>query len=181
MPSGISCREALPYRKGWLDEAMSNYQRAVSMDPGNVEYRRAYNMMQQSGQAYRSNGYSTGADAMDCCTTLMCLNCLCGGGALLMERAKISPPADCSGRSTGRVALVIQLLASLIPSGWTAMAAVAGLAVAVAVSAAGYVAGILCYVVSGVLSLLLLLPNMWQFYLSVCLEFILWSKAFWSG
>ena len=71
---------SIAYRKGWLDEAMSNYQRAVSMDPGNVEYRRAYNMMQQSGQAYRSNGYSTGADAMDCCTTLMCLNCLCGGG-----------------------------------------------------------------------------------------------------
>ena len=64
----------------WLDEAMANYQRAVSMDPGNVEYRQAYNMMQQGGQAYRSNGYSTGADAMDCCTTLMCLNCLCGGG-----------------------------------------------------------------------------------------------------
>ena len=71
---------SIAYRKGWLDEAMSNYQRAVSMDPGNVEYRRAYNMMQQSGQVYRSNGYSTGADAMDCCTTLMCLNCLCGGG-----------------------------------------------------------------------------------------------------
>ena len=70
----------MAYRKGWLDEAMANYQRAVSMDPGNVEYRQAYNMMQQGGQAYRSNGYSTGADAMDCCTTLMCLNCLCGGG-----------------------------------------------------------------------------------------------------
>ena len=71
---------SVAYRKGWLDEAMANYQRAVSMDPGNVEYRQAYNMMQQGGQAYRSNGYSTGADAMDCCTTLMCLNCLCGGG-----------------------------------------------------------------------------------------------------
>ncbi len=71
---------SIAYRKGWLDEAMSNYQRAVSMDPGNVEYRRAYNMMQQSGQAYRSDGYSSGMDAMDCCTALMCMNCLCGGG-----------------------------------------------------------------------------------------------------
>lgn len=71
---------SIAYRKGWLDEAMSNYQRAVSMDPGNVEYRRAYNMMQQGGQAYRSDGYSSGMDAMDCCTTMMCLNCLCGGG-----------------------------------------------------------------------------------------------------
>lgn len=71
---------SVAYRKGWLDEAMSYYQRAVSMDPGNVEYRRAYNMMQQGGQAYRSDGYSTGMDAMDCCTTMLCLNCLCGGG-----------------------------------------------------------------------------------------------------
>ena len=71
---------SIAYRKGWLDEAMSNYQQAVSMDPGNVEYRRAYNMLQQGGQAYRSDGYSAGMDAMDCCTTLMCLNCLCGGG-----------------------------------------------------------------------------------------------------
>lgn len=71
---------SIAYRKGWLDEAMSNYQRAVSMDPSNVEYRRAYNMMQQGGQAYRSNGYGTGMDTMDCCTAMMCMNCLCGGG-----------------------------------------------------------------------------------------------------
>lgn len=71
---------SVSYRKGWLDEAMAHYQRAVSMDPGNVEYRRAYNMMQQGGQSYRTNGYNSTADAMDCCTTLMCLNCLCGGG-----------------------------------------------------------------------------------------------------
>jgi curved DNA-binding protein CbpA len=71
---------SVSYRKGWLDEAMAHYQRAVSMDPGNVEYRRAYNMMQQGGQSYRSAGYSSGMDAMDCCTALMCMNCLCGGG-----------------------------------------------------------------------------------------------------
>lgn len=71
---------SIAYRKGWLDEAMGHYQRAVSLDPGNVEYRRAYNMMQQGGQAYRSDGYSTGMDAMDCCTAMMCMNCLCGGG-----------------------------------------------------------------------------------------------------
>ena len=71
---------SIAYRKGWLDEALSNYQRAVSMDPSNVEYRQAYNMMQQGGQSYRSAGYSNGVDAMDCCTALMCMNCLCGGG-----------------------------------------------------------------------------------------------------
>lgn len=71
---------SIAYRKGWLDEALGHYQRAVTMDPTNVEYRRAYNMMQQGGQAYRSQGYGTGMDAMDCCTAMMCMNCLCGGG-----------------------------------------------------------------------------------------------------
>lgn len=73
-------RGSISYRKGWLDEAMAHYQRAVTMDPGNVEYRQAYNMMQQGGQAYRTDAYGAGMDAMDCCTTLMCMNCLCGGG-----------------------------------------------------------------------------------------------------
>ena len=71
---------SISYRKGWLDEAQANYQRAVSMDPGNVEYRQAYNMMMQGGQAYRPQGYGNGMDAMDCCTALMCMNCMCGGG-----------------------------------------------------------------------------------------------------
>lgn len=70
---------SVAYRRGWLDEAMQNYQIAVRMDPNNMEYRQAYSMMQQGGNAYRPAGYSGGMDAMDCCTTMMCLNCLCGG------------------------------------------------------------------------------------------------------
>jgi hypothetical protein len=71
---------SVAYRRGWLDEAMQNYQIAVNMEPNNMEYRQAYAMMQQGGSAYRPTGYGGGAmDAMDCCTTLMCLNCLCGG------------------------------------------------------------------------------------------------------
>lgn len=71
---------SIAYRRGWLDEAMQNYQIAVRMEPNNMEYRQAYNMMQQGGNAYRPAGYSGGGmDAMDCCTTMMCLNCLCGG------------------------------------------------------------------------------------------------------
>jgi len=73
-------RGAVAYRKGWLDEAMQNYQAAYQMEPGNMEYRQALAMMQQGGAAYRPYGYSGGMDAMDCCTTLMCMNCLCGGG-----------------------------------------------------------------------------------------------------
>lgn len=53
------------------------------------------------------------------------------------------------------VALVLLFAAGMTPTGWMGVTAVAGLAVAVAVSAAGYVAGVMCWLVSGILSLLL--------------------------
>ena len=71
---------SIAYRKGWLDEAMQNYTLAVQMDPGNMEYRPALSLMQQRGGGYRPYGYTTNTvDGMDCCTTMLCLNCLCGG------------------------------------------------------------------------------------------------------
>lgn len=71
---------SIAYRKGWLDEASQQYQMACNMDPGNLEYRQAYQMMRQGGQAYRPYGYGAGGmDSCDCCTTMLCLNCLCGG------------------------------------------------------------------------------------------------------
>ena len=72
---------SIAYRKGWMDEAMQNYVRAVQMEPNNMEYRQALSVMQRGTMGgYRPAGYTTGMDAMDCCTTMMCLNCLCGGG-----------------------------------------------------------------------------------------------------
>ncbi len=71
---------SIAYQKGWLDEAMQQYQMACNMDPNNLEYRQAYNMMRQGGQAYRPFGYGYGGvDSCDCCTTMLCMNCLCGG------------------------------------------------------------------------------------------------------
>lgn len=71
---------SIAYRKGWLDEALQQYQLAVNMEPGNPEYRQAFHMMQQGGRSYRPYGYNAGGiDTCDCCTTLMCLNCCCGG------------------------------------------------------------------------------------------------------
>lgn len=71
---------SIAYRRGWLDEARQNYQIACQKEPGNMEYRQALSMMQQGGYAYRSNDMmGAGCDSMDCCTTLMCMNCLCGG------------------------------------------------------------------------------------------------------
>ncbi|MBE6949165.1 MAG: tetratricopeptide repeat protein [Ruminococcaceae bacterium] len=70
---------SLYYRKGWLDEARSYYQRAVNMDPYNNEYRQAMNYMTNYGQAYRPTGYrqAQGVDACDICTALMCANMCC--------------------------------------------------------------------------------------------------------
>ena len=72
-------RGSIAYSRGMLDEAMQNYNLAVQMEPGNMEYRQALAMMQGGGQAYRPYGGSVGMDSMDCCTTMLCLNCLCGG------------------------------------------------------------------------------------------------------
>lgn len=72
---------SVAYRRGWLDEARQNYQMAVQMEPGNMEYRQAYDLSVRGGNAYQPyQGMMSNTDACDCCTTLMCLNCLCGGG-----------------------------------------------------------------------------------------------------
>lgn len=90
MLAGISDRNAewyfltgeIAYRRGWLDEARQNYQIACSMAPGNTEYRRALGMVSGGYTPYRQIGYG-GNDldtACNICNTLLCLNCLCGGG-----------------------------------------------------------------------------------------------------
>ena len=73
-------RGVVAYRRGWLDEAAQNYQIACQMEPGNMEYRQALSMVQGGGQAYRPYGYTNTVDGLDCCASLMCMNCLCGGG-----------------------------------------------------------------------------------------------------
>lgn len=70
---------SIAYRRGWLDEARQNYQIAVQMEPNNVEYRQALGMMQRGGYGYQPDMAGAQCDGMDCCTTLLCLNCLCGG------------------------------------------------------------------------------------------------------
>ena len=70
---------SIAYRRGWLDEARQNYQIACQMEPGNMEYRQALSMMQQGGYGYNTNTTGGQCDSLDCCTTMLCLNCLCGG------------------------------------------------------------------------------------------------------
>lgn len=63
---------SIAYRKGWLDEAMQNYNMAVQLEPNNMEYRQAQAMMQQRGAGYRPyNNYSTSAQCDPC--TYLCI------------------------------------------------------------------------------------------------------------
>ncbi len=74
------------YRRGWIDEARRYYQNACQMDPGNVEYRRALDYVENGSAAYRPAGYdvySTGCGDNICskvlCTYLLCNACSFGG------------------------------------------------------------------------------------------------------
>ena len=69
-------RSNICYRKGWFDEAMQEINQACAMEPNNFEYQR---MKQVLGQSAQYGGYRPmqNNDAMDCCTQLLCLNCLC--------------------------------------------------------------------------------------------------------
>lgn len=71
------------YRRGWLEEAKDNFQRACQMDPGNMEYRSALNQAMNQRSGVRGGGYNpnmagTGnCNACDMCSSLMCADCCC--------------------------------------------------------------------------------------------------------
>lgn len=72
----------LSLRKGWYDDAVSNVQTAISMDPNNNEYRAALNSMVQTSGGYRTSAYNRGYGSNNdelcrmlqcyCCTDLLC-------------------------------------------------------------------------------------------------------------
>ena len=74
------------YRRGWVDGARRYYQNACQMDPGNMEYRRALEHIENGAAGYRPEGYdvySTGCGDNLCskvlCTYLLCNACSFGG------------------------------------------------------------------------------------------------------
>lgn len=74
--------------RGWFDEANSNFQRACSLEPQNVEYRNAYNNFNNyTNGGYRQTHNSSKSDCSTCdiCTGLMCADCCCEcfGGDLI--------------------------------------------------------------------------------------------------
>ena len=61
---------SIAYRKGWLDEAMQNFNMAVQLDPNNMEYRQAQAMMQRRGTGYHPYNNYTATTQCDPCTYL---------------------------------------------------------------------------------------------------------------
>lgn len=69
------------YKRGWLSEAFGYFERAYRMEPNNQEYANAYHQCSYQKQygysRYQPNIGFCGCDMCDCCTSLMCLDCLC--------------------------------------------------------------------------------------------------------
>lgn len=73
-------------QRGWFLDAQRFFEVACNMDPNNQEYRKAYESMRNTAYNY-SQGYEQpqmqpyanrgGACDTDCCTKLICLDCLC--------------------------------------------------------------------------------------------------------
>lgn len=72
-------RGVIAQKRGWMDEAAQNFRIACSMDPNNFEYRRAAATAASGGYTYRQTheGYDSTDELCECCSSLMCMNCLC--------------------------------------------------------------------------------------------------------
>ena len=77
------------HRRGWLEEAAHNFERASQLDPSNSEYRRACdNINSDRAGGYRTERRtekSSGCSACDICSGLLCADCCCEcmGGDLI--------------------------------------------------------------------------------------------------
>lgn len=81
-------------KKGWLEQAHDNFEKAYNMNPGNAEYRSAYeNISGSSAGGYRTSSKRSGENrgclgdcsACDICSSLLCADCCCEcmGGDLI--------------------------------------------------------------------------------------------------
>lgn len=68
---------SLAYRRGWMDEARRYFTTAVNMDPGNPEYRQAFNYMQTASASPFTTRSVRTADPCDTCGNLLVLDCCC--------------------------------------------------------------------------------------------------------
>ena len=76
------------YKRGWLNDAYSQFVMANQMDPSNMEYASALNQMNRQRNGYMNGNPTpagTAAGGMDCCSQLCCADCCCEmmGGDLI--------------------------------------------------------------------------------------------------
>lgn len=69
-------------RRRYYADAMHYFEAACQNDPYNTEYRMARDELRRQTAGFGGGYQTTGGNASlcDCCTTLICLDCLCGGG-----------------------------------------------------------------------------------------------------
>lgn len=72
-------------RRGWFDEAYSNFSTACQMDPGNREYAAAFNNLNNNARGGYRQTRGGGCSACEICQALWCADCCCEcmGGDLI--------------------------------------------------------------------------------------------------
>lgn len=76
-------RAIILQRRGWATDAMRELEIACEMEPSNMEYQRAKEMFNTQSNAFGRTYYGDGnmrrsdCDSCDCCTSLLCAQCLC--------------------------------------------------------------------------------------------------------
>lgn len=71
------------FARGWFDEAMKYYKKAVEMAPDNVEFNNAYAYAQQNGNPFKPTGFggtSLSPNFCSSCATLWCFSTFCRYG-----------------------------------------------------------------------------------------------------
>lgn len=78
---------SVQYKRGWFENAYTNFATACRMDPSNSEYRAALDQIQyaRSGRNPYRSSRSGGCDSCDICSGLLCADCCCEcmGGDLI--------------------------------------------------------------------------------------------------
>lgn len=73
-------RGVIAQRRGWMDEAAQNFRIAVNMGAAESGIPKCTQQRWRGAYTYRQTQYSDGSDELcGLCSSLMCLNCLCGG------------------------------------------------------------------------------------------------------
>lgn len=73
---------------GYINQGVQHIQTAVNMEPSNMEYQNYLNQVYNLQRSYQQRVYSYGGrntNSIDCCTQLICADCLCEclGGDLI--------------------------------------------------------------------------------------------------